>query len=304
MNSQGDFSRLFRPGLRRDFRDEYEDFETEYDQFLKVGTIDGPEVRGTQIVGPNRLFLRGDGEPVIYEDFKMNTILTYVDQEFAGGFMITRKAVEDDKYGKANQGAKWLARAARLTYEYCGAAVLDDMFTGSTYKTFDGLSIVNSAHVPIGNTSATQANTPTTPVQISIAGISGLLDLWTQLKDENGDPIKEWPDLLVYGVNPGDENTVLAIYNSDLEPFTADHTDNVVRRRTKNMKFVMSHFKASAKSYFLVNQKLNDAHLDIRRAVEFDDTFDFDTHVAKYQASTRFIRYVMDWRGWTGSNPS
>jgi hypothetical protein len=66
----------------------------------------------------------------------------------------------------------------------------------------------------------------------------------------------------------------------------------------------LSHFKSSAKSYFLVSSKLNDAHLDVRRAVEFDDTFDFDTDAAKYKATTRFIRYVMDWRGWTGASPT
>ena len=304
MHVEGQFNRLFRPGLRRDFRDEYQDFPTEYSEFLKVGTIDTPEVRGTQIVGPNRLFLRADGEPVIYEDFKMGNILVYVDQEFAGGFMISRKTVEDDKYGKANQGAKWLARAARLTYEYCGAAMLDDMFTGNTYKSFDGNSIINSAHTVIGNSSATQSNALATPVQLSIAGISGLLDLWTQLKDENGDPIRERPDHLIYGVNPGDENTALAIWNSQLEPFTADHTDNVIKRRLPGIKMTLSHYKTSQKSYFLVSSRLNDAHFDIKRAVEFDDTFDFDTDAAKYKATTRFIRYIMDWRGWTGANPT
>jgi hypothetical protein len=178
------------------------------------------------------------------------------------------------------------------------------MFTGATYKSFDGLSIINTAHTVIGNSSSTQANRPATDVQLSIAGISALQDLWTTMKDENGDPIMEKPDHLIYGTNPGDENTALAIWNSTLEPFTADHTDNVTKRRLPGIKMTLSHFKSSAKSYFLVSSKLNDAHLDVRRAVEFDDTFDFDTDAAKYKATTRFIRYVMDWRGWTGASPT
>ena len=99
-------------------------------------------------------------------------------------------------------------------------------------------------------------------------------------------------------------NRISAIFNSTLEPFSADNTDNVVRRRLSKMQVSVSHYKSDAKSYFMVSSKLNDAHLLIRRAVEFDDTFDFDTDVAKYKCTTRFMIWVVDWRGWTGAFPT
>lgn len=301
---QGNFAPLFRPGLRADFRDSYQDFDPEYPDFLNVSTTGEPEMRATYMTGLNRLFERGDGEPIIYEDPKMGPIAVGVDKEFAAGFMITRRTVEDDKYGKANQGAKWLARAARLTYEYRAAALLDDAFTGNFFRTWDNLPIMSTAHTLIGNTGVTVANRPAADVALSMAGVSAIFDLWTVMKDENGDPIREFPDTMIIGTAPGDLNTALAIWNSTLEPFTADNTDNVIKRRLPKPKLITSNFKTNPKSYFFVSSRLNDAHFVVRRAVEFDDTFDFDTDVAKYKATTRFMVVIFDWRGWSGANPT
>lgn len=300
---QGAFNLLFRPGLRADFRDSYDQWEPEYPFYLRQGNTDSPEQRATIMTGLNRLFERGDGEPIIYEDPKLGPQVVGVDKEFAGGFMITRRTVEDDKYGKANQASKWLAHAARLTYEYRAAALLDDAETGTFFKGIDGLQLCHTAHTLI-NSSLTVANRPAADVQLSVAGINALMDLWTVMKDENGDPMRAWPDKLAIGTNPGDINTATAIFNSNLEPFTADNTDNVTKRRLKGIKWDVSHYKSDTKSYFLISSKLNDAWLLIRRAVEFDDTFDFDTDVAKYKTTTRFLIWFVDWRGWTGAFPA
>ena len=123
-------------------------------------------------------------------------------------------------------------------------------------------------------------------------------------KPRRSGPIREWPDTLVIGTSPGDINTATAIWNSSLEPFSADNTDNVIRRRMPKPKLVVSHFKTNAKSYFMISSRLNDAHFFVKRPVEFDDTFDFDTEVAKYKATTRFMVVVFDWRGWSGTSPT
>lgn len=303
MQVSGNFAPLFRSGLRADFRDSYQDWEPEYPDFLRTDTTSDPEIRATTIIGLNRLFERGEAEPIIYEDPKMGPIAVGVDKEFAAGFMITRRAVEDDKYDKANQASKWLGRATRLTYEYRAAALLDDAFTGNYFRTMDNLPLIHTAHTLLGST-ATVANRPAADVALSVTGIQSLFDLWMVMKDENGDPMKAFPDTIVIGTAPGDYNTALAIWNSNLEPFTADNTDNVIRRRLPRPKLVVSHYKSNPKSYFLLSSQLNDAWFIIRRAVEFDDTYDFDTDVAKYKATTRFLVWVYDWRGWTGSNPT
>lgn len=240
---QGNFAPLFRPGLRRDFRDSFDQFEPEYTEFLRVENTTDPEQRATIMTGLSRLFERGDGEPVIYDDPKLGPIVVGVDKEFAAGFMITRRTVEDDKYGKANQSAKWLAHAARTTMEYRAAALLDDAFTGTFFRTIDNMPLLSTAHTLL-NSSSTIANRPTADVQLSVTGISSILDLAVTMKDENGDPVRSMPDTLIIGTAPGDINTATAIWNSTLEPFTTDNTDNVMRRRLGKMNMVVSDRKS------------------------------------------------------------
>jgi hypothetical protein len=301
---QGAFNLLFRPGLREDFRDTYDQWETEYTMYLRTSSTGDAESRATIMTGLNRLYERGDGEAIIYDDPKLGPQVVGVDKEFAGGFQLTRKTVEDDKYNKANQAAKWLAHAARLTAEYRSAAFLDDAETGTFFKGIDGLALCHTAHTLINGNGVTVANRPASDIQLSVAGLNALMDLWTVMKDENGDPMRAWPDQLLIGTNPGDINTATAIFNSNLEPFTADNTDNVTKRRLSGINPEVSHYKSDRKSYFLNSKKLNDAHFVTRRAVEFDDFFDFDTDVAKYKSTTRFMIWFVDWRGWSGAFPS
>ena len=304
MVTQGAFNLLFRPGLRSDFRDSYDQYAPEYPVFLKVESTTLAEQSATIMTGPSRLLERGDGEPVTYEDAIIGPKVMGVDKEFALGFMITRRTVEDDQYGKANQASKWLAHAARMTMEYRSAALLDDAFAGATFRGIDGLALCHTAHTVIGNTSSTVANRPTTEVGLSITGVTACQDLYQLLKDENGDPIKSWPDKLVIGNAAGDVNRAWQIFNSQKEPFTTDNQDNAIKHRMSNIQVEVSHFKTSTKSYFFVDSRYNDAHMVVRRPVEFDDDFDFNTDAALYKCTTRFLIWFVDWRGWVGVNPT
>lgn len=300
---QGAFNLLFRPGLRKDFRDNFQMYPVEYSKFLKTGTTKVPEQAASIMTGMSRLVERDDGEPITYEDPKMGPKVMAVDKEFALGFILSRKTVEDDQYGKANQASKWLAHAARMTYEYRAAGLLDDAFTGTDYKGIDGLALCHSAHTLIGS-SVTVANTPAAQVEMSVTGVTACLDLFMQMKDENGDPIVMSPNKLVIGNNATDLHKAMQIFNSDKEPFTADNQDNAIKQRFGNISPEVSHYKTSSKSYFFQDDKYVDAHLLVRRAVDFDDTFDFDTDAAKYKTTTRFVVWFVDWRGWVGVNPS
>jgi hypothetical protein len=300
--TQGAFNLLFRPGLRPDFRDEYDRYAPEYPVYLKVETTTMPEQSATIMTGPSRLLERGDGEPVTYEDAVIGPKVMGVDKEFALGFMITRRTVEDDQYGKANQAAKWLAHAGRMTSEYRSAALLDDAFAGSVFKGIDGLALCHTAHTLI-NSGTTVANTPAAPVGLSITGVTAVQDLFRLLKDENGDPVKMWPDKLVLGNSSSDINKAWQIFNSQKEPFTTDNQDNAIKANMK-VTIEVSHFKTSLKSYFFIDSRYNDAHYVTRRAIEFDDDFDFNTDAALYKATTRFLIWFVDWKGWVGVNPS
>ncbi len=297
----GPFNLLFRAGLRKDFRDSWTQYEPEFPGFLNQGTMDGPEIEATVITGMSRLLERGDLEEITFEEPAIGGKVVGVDKEFALGFGVSRRTVEDDKYKKANQAAKWLANAGRMTSEARSAALLDDAFTGTTFKGIDGLALCSTVHTLL-TSAATVANAAATPVGFSVAGVQALLDLHALLKDWNGDPVKSMPDTIVF--SPKYISKAMQIFGSDKEPFTTENQDNAVKRRLPGIKQAVSRFKASTESYFLIDSKMNDAWYLTRRPIEFDDTFDFKTDAALYKAAVRFLIWFVDWHGWTGSNPS
>lgn len=302
MQTQGAFNLLFRSGLRKDFRDEYDQYETEYTNYMRTGTIDTPEIAATIMTGLSRLIEIGDGEPITYESPKIGPKVMGVDKEFGIGVQISRKTVEDDQYGKMKQSAKWLAHAARMCYEYRSAAFLDDMFTGSVYKGVDGLAWISASHTFL-NAAGTWSNL-LPAVGFGMTAVTAALDAFGTLKDHNGDPIKAMPNRLVIGNNAGDINRADAIFSSVKEPFTAENQDNSNRKRTPGMKVEVSRFKISLKSYAFINDKLNDVWFLVRRAVKMEDNFDFNTGAALYKVTTRFLIWGVDPRGWVAANPS
>ena len=301
MITQGAFNLLFRSGLRKDFRDSFMGFEKQYTQYLKQGRIDGPEIEATIMTGLKRLTERDDGESVTYEDPVLGPKVAAVDKEFASGFIVTKKTVEDDKYNKASQASKWLAHAARMTYEYRSVAVLDDAENGTTYKGIDGLALCHTAHTLI-NSASTVANRPTTEVGFSVAGVQALLDLAELVKDENGDPMPTRVDTVIY--NSAQISKAIQIFGTDKEPFTAENQDNAIKKRLPGIRHIVKRYATDTKSYMLLDSSLNDAHFLVRRPVTFDDTFDFDTDAAKFKATTRILIWFVDWRGWFGAFPS
>ena len=304
MEVTGPFNVLLRPGLRKNFLDDWDRYDPEFPSYLKTDSTTLPEQAATIMAGPNRLYELGENDPISYEDAVIGPKVMGVDKEFGLGFAVSKKMMEDDQYGKANASAKYLAHAGRMTSEYRSAALLDDAFTGTTFKGIDGLSLCNAAHTLI-NSPTTVANTPTSQVGFSMTGITSCFDLFQVMKDESGDPIRIWPDTVVLGNSATDINKALQIFQGNkMEPFTAENQDSAVAKRMPNPKIVVSHFKASLKSYFLVDSKWNDAWYLTRRAMQFEDTHDFQTGAALFKATTRFLIWFVNWRGWVGVNPT
>lgn len=301
MQVQNDFNLLFRSGLRKDFRDEFDRYAPEYSSFLKTGTIGKPEFEAALMTGVSRLLELGDGEPITYESAVMGPKVIAVDREFGLGIATSRKTIEDDQYGKMRNSAKWLAHATRMTYDYRGASWLDDAFTGTTYKGYDNLAWCVTNHTYINN-AGTWSNALNPAIGLSVAGVQAMEDLYQTLKDHNGDPIVSMFDTIVIGNNAGDLNRYYQIFGSDREPFTAENQDNAIKKRHGNVKLVISRYKTSLRSWFGIDSKLNDAHFLVRRPVRLEDSMDFNTGAMLTKATTRFMIFGVDPRGWVGSN--
>lgn len=302
--SAAEYRLLARPGLRKDFRDKYQEHATQFTQFLNVGTTDVPEVAASLFTGPSRFYEKGDLESVRYEKMKLGPKVAAIDKEFGLGIAVGRKIWEDDMYGKIREVPKHIAHAARMTDEYRSAQFLDDAFAGNTFKGYDGLAWCTASHTFINKPGSLWSNYAGT-VSFSLAGVVAIQDLFLTLKDHNGDPISYMPNMFVIGANTGDWHRALQIFGTDKEPFTAENQDNAVKKTLGgNTKIVLSQFKASLKSYFGVNTTLNDAHFLRKRPVQLEDDDDFHTGSLLFKGTTRFLIWGVDPRGWAGANPA
>lgn len=298
---RGAFNGLLRPGLRRDFRDSYNAFATEYNMYLATGNQDRAEVEAMTLAGTPRMVVRGEVEPVTYIDPVASPKLTFIDDEYALGFQISKRMMSDDQYGKANQNAKWLGRSARLTQEYRGAALLDDAFGATgTFTGFAGETLISATHSLL-NSASTWSNLIAGNPQLGVASLQAAFDLGSQSVDHNNDPIVINLNKLI--INISDEWIAIKLTRGELEPFTADNDVNATRAKMPGLSYVVSHYKdQSGNDWFMQDSSLIDSHLLFRERPEFDDTFDFDTRAAKFMASQRINVYFYDPRGWVGSD--
>lgn len=304
MDTQASLQLLFRAGLRKEFRDNYAKYAPQYPGFLKVSSTNQPEMAASLIAGPSRLRELYDGEQVTYMPLVMGPKVAGVDKEFGGGMEVTPRTVEDDQYGKAKQGMKHLANAVKNTYEYRAASFLDDAFTGSTFKGYDGKAWCATDHTYINQTGS-WANTPSTQTAFSVAGVMQVQDLFMQLKDHNGDPIVMWPNTLVIGNSSGDWNKAYEIFKSQKAPFTANNQDNALKARFSGLgEPIVSVYKSSAKSYFMIDQQYNDAHFVMRRPAKYEENTEFGNGAFQTKVTTRFLIWGVDPRGWVGVNPA
>lgn len=294
---------LARPGLRKDFQDTYNLWEPIYSQYLRVGTHDSPEISATTITGPNRLVLSGEASPVVYQELKSGPKVMAVDKTYKGGFWLSKEAIMDDKYGKLNQGSKWLAEAARLTQEFASNALIDDAFTGTFFKGMDNLSLFSTAHTLI-NSNTTVPNRPTNPISLSVGGMTALQDLARKCKNENGDPIIITPDTVMIANDQAQLNKLYQILDSDLEPFTANNQDNPIKKSFKPKKVITNPYMTNLYHYMIFDSARNDSHFLMREQVSQTDWYDEEVDASKIKARGRWIIWFYNWRAWYGTNPS
>lgn len=295
---------LARPGLQKDFKDNYEKWEDVMSRYMVVGTHDKPEISAAVVAGPNRLYESGrELAPVRYMEMVTGPKVMAVDKTYKGGYFLSKEAIDDDGYGKLNQGAKYLAESAHYTQEYTAAGLVDDAFAGNTYKTMDNLSLYNTAHTLL-NSTATVSNRLATATSLSVASITGLLDLGRKMKNESGDPMMVMYDKIMIGNEQGQIHKLHQILESTLEPFTANNQDNPIRRNFKPTEIIVNPYMTNGFHFHMISSKLNDAQFLFREKVNMTDWYDNEVDASKIRARARWIIWVRDWRAWVGTNPS
>lgn len=268
--------------------------------FLSVENLDRAEEERVAISGLGRMVQKSETGSITYIDPVQSAKVTYVDDEFALGFQISRRMIEDDQYGNASQNAKWLGRAARLTQEFLAGALLDDAFTGSTYTGLLGEVLCETAHELL-NGSGTFSNRISGNPSLSVTGYQAGLELMEAQVDHQGDPMPMIARRLI--IDRTDEMMAIQLTKNANEPNTTDRNINAALNKQGIDDYKLSHYKTANGSWFLQDPQLHDMKFKFRVRPQFGDDQDSGgTLAAKFWGRQRILVYFFDQRGIIGSD--
>lgn len=293
---QASFGRLLEPGLRKIFFETYKELPEQYKQIFNVQTSTKAIETDLRMGGFGLWEKKGSMDSVVYQDTVDPQALQYIHEEFASGFTIERKLVDDENYNQINKYPKSLARTARQTVEIKATEILNKAFTQNG---FDGVPLISGSHKRLdGGTMNNSLGTST----LTDANLkAGLVEARTGHVDERGLKIQAQPKILV--IPPALEWTANTILKSNNISTTGNGTamTNDTNLLKGQLKLVVMDYLDSDTAWFLIDPMLAELNFFWRKKLEFKNTEDFDTMQAKYRGYMRFSVGYSDYRGILGS---
>ena len=235
-----------------------------------------------------------------YDDLNVGYKTTLTHEEYARGFVIERKLVDDDQYGLFRDRPAELAMAAMRTREIHAASVFNNAFSTS-YPGGDGKPLVEDDHPKGPSNAGTLDNEGALALSYdNVIATRQLMRAWT---DDRGNLIPRNPDTIL--VPPELEDEAYEIVRTVNVPQTADYRANFVQGFVRNV--IVWDYLTDANAWFMIDSaaaKLALKWVD-RVPLEFalDPTSDFNLQ-SKWRGYMRYSYGFKDWRWVYGNNPS
>jgi phage major head subunit gpT-like protein len=300
------FGRLLEPGLRKIFMETYKEIPEQYSQVFNVQTSN-KAIETDLRMGGFGLWDRKDSAGMVsFQDTPDTQALQYIHEEFASGFTLERKLVDDEQYNQIGKMSKALGRAARATIETKAAEIFNNAFTTPG---FDGQSLISANHKRldggpvISNRLATDAGLGSTADgALSDRNLkAALVQVRKNTVDDRGILVQVQPKILV--VPPALEYAARTILGSNNISTTGNGTGitndkNIVQGQ---LKVVVLDYLTSNTNWFLIDPTVAELNFFWRKRLEFKQEDDFSTMQAKYRGYMRFSCGYSDYRGIFGS---
>lgn len=304
VHQEANFGKLLEPGLRKLFYETFDEVPEEYSKIFHVknskkarevdyglgsmpiwsefGTAINKDLKGTAVTD-------GEMPKVPYVTIPAGLERIYVHKEFAQGFMVERKMVDDEQYGAIEKMPKDLARAGRYKVEMDAISLLTKGFTENGY---DGKPLFATDHPILGG--GTNSNLITG--ELNQENLEKAIIAMRNFKDEAGKKVVFKADTLI--VPPALEFKAIELLNSVNKP---DGDLNNVNSIKGKLKIQVMEFLDSDTAWFVMDSKRHELNFFWRVRPEFKREEDFDTLVAKYRGYMRYSYGYSDYRGIVGS---
>ena len=319
---QGNYGRLLEPGLRKIFFETYQEKPEQFSQVFKVQASD-KAIETDFRMGGFGLFQPKDSLGAVkYQEPTSTTALQYIHEEFASGYIVERKLIDDEQYNTINKMSAALARAARATVETKAASVMNTAIQGGTgvntpVNGFDGKPLIAFDHVRLdgGLMSNLLGKDTAGNLAYGAGGINGALSdrnlkaAMIQARaqvDDRGILIQCQPTVLI--VPPTLEYTARTLVGGtnlsvlgtgQLSGGTTDAT--TAKNTLPSLRIIVMDYLTSTSAWFVIDPNIVDLNFFWRKKLEFKNMEDFDTMQAKYRAYMRFSAGYSDYRGIVGS---
>lgn len=307
---------LLVPGLRKIFHSRMRAREELFKR-TEVFNVDTSQrayedYQGIGELGPDMFNEFEKAGSVTYDQFDPGFLTRLEHREYAGGYIVKQKLLEDNQYPEAGiprkvtQRVEKLGSAAAIHRERSAAALFNNAFTdsgvdaeGHPVAGADAVGLCSTAHPVAPGSGTTQSNEYTlalTPANLTTVKLGQ-----RGLTDDKGQLIAMHPDRLL--VPPELSETAWVINNSELDPLSANNAKNPHKGRWNIIEW---DYLTDANAWFMIDSVLRDEHLVWldRTLPEFTSEGVIDTRSAKYVAYHRFSRGWDAWQWVAGSNPS
>lgn len=304
VHQEANFGKLLEPGLRKLFYETFDEVPEEYSKIFHVknskkarevdyglgsmpiwsefGTAINKDLKGTAVTD-------GEMPKVPYVTIPAGLERIYVHKEFAQGFMVERKMVDDEQYGAIEKMPKDLARAGRYKVEMDAISLLTKGFSEPGY---DGKPLFATDHPTLAN--GTNSNLITG--ELNQENLEKAIIAMRNFTDEAGKKVVYKADTLI--VPPALEFKAIELLNSVNKP---DGDLNNVNSIKGKLKIQVMEFLDSDTAWFVMDSKRHELNFFWRVRPEFKREEDFDTLVAKYRGYMRYSYGYSDYRGIVGS---
>ena len=302
---RGQFDNLLRPGARKVFIDDYNELPAIYPGIFNVDTSSQAYEDDLVITGMPIAVKIHDGTPIAMDRPKFRGKVRYIHTGFGLGYEITREAVEDDVYGALNsQGASNLARSMREAEEVTAHAVLNGAF--STVLTYDGVSLINIAHLGVGTLTFTNRADP--DVDMSTTALKNSLERFMDLRTDRDLKINLMPTNVLVSIFGWFQALEILQTQVVTTTFAADgieslEASNVVSRQ--GLVPMKSQYLTDADAWFTLIPKNSRSYpLQFFWRSTPDDVSGFEAReqISWFGIIARMSAGSTDWRGIDGSS--
>ena len=293
--SRAQLVKELEPGLNALFGLEYKRYDNESSEIYATESSDRAFEEEVMLSGFANADVKAEGAGVSFDEAQETFTARYTHETVALAFAITEEAMEDNLYDRiSSRYTKALARSMANAKQVKGAAPLNNGLPGvATFKTGDGVSLINASHPTIAGTFS---NTLSTAADLNETSLEQAMIDIAAFTDERGLRIAAQGKKMI--IPSALQFTAERVLKSPGRVGTADNDINAL----KNLGMVpqgyrVNHFVTDTDAWYIITDVPNGMKYFDRAPLKTAMEGDFDTGNVRYKARERYSFGCSDPRG-------